>query len=151
MERCETDLEELCQEVWDQVQQVHPGKHIAFTTHLEEDSQTLLIDSHRVKQVFRNILENAVAVLPVQGGTIEVTAESLVVDGLLWIGIALQDNGPGMNAEQQRRVFEPFFTTKTQGTGLGMAIVRRIMEAHGGTASVGSSARGARIILRFPK
>ncbi len=151
LERCETDLDELCQEVWDQVQQVHHDRQITFTTQLDEDARTILLDSHRVKQVFRNILENAVAVLPAQDGTIEVTAESLMDDGKPWIGMAIQDNGPGMNAEQQRRVFEPFFTTKTRGTGLGMAIVRRIMEAHGGTASVGSPTRGARIILRFPK
>ena len=151
LERCQTDIEALCQEAWDQVQQVHPDKQIAFTTHLDEDARHLPIDSHRVKQVFRNILENAIAALPAQGGTIEVTAESLMDDGKLWVGIAIQDNGPGMNAEQQRRVFEPFFTTKTHGTGLGLAIVRRIMEAHGGTACVGSPERGARIILRFPK
>ena len=151
LERCETDLEEVCREAWDQVQQVHHDKQIAFTTHLDEDARSILIDRHRVQQVFRNILENAIAVLPVTGGTIEVTAEFLIDDGLPWIGIAIQDNGPGMNSEQQSRVFEPFYTTKTSGTGLGMAIVRRIMEAHGGTASVGTPAQGARIILRLPK
>ncbi len=151
LERCQTNLEAICQEVWDQVQQVHHDKQIQFNTQMDEDARTILIDSHRVKQVFRNILENAVAVLPDQGGIIEVTAETLIDDGKLWIGIAIQDNGPGMNDEQKRRVFEPFFTTKTRGTGLGMAIVRRIMEAHGGAASVGSPERGARIVLRFPK
>ncbi len=151
LERHETNLEEVCQEVWDQVQQIHRDKQITFTTHLDQAARTIHVDSHRVLQVFRNILENAIAVLPEQGGTIDVASEIVTDDGTAWVEVAIQDNGPGMNAEQQRRVFEPFYTTKTRGTGLGMAIVRRIMQAHGGTASVGSPARGAQIILRFPK
>ena len=151
LERVEVDLVEVWQEVWGQVLQVHRDKHITFTVQLEPESRPASIDPFRMRQVFRNILENSVAVLPEHGGTIAVTGETWTDDGAAWVALSIQDNGPGMNDEQQRRVFEPFYTTQTRGTGLGMAIVRRIMEAHGGTASVGDAVRGARILLRFPQ
>ena len=151
LERVDVDLIEVWQEVWGQVQQVHRDKHIAFRVELEPEAQSASIDPYRMKQVFRNILENSIAVLPQHGGTITVTADTGTDDRTAWIELSIQDNGPGMNDEQQRRVFEPFYTTNTRGTGLGMAIVRRIMEAHGGTAAVGESECGARIILRLPQ
>ena len=64
----------------------------------------------------------------------------------------MRDNGPGLSSEQRRRIFEPFFTTKTKGTGLGMAIAQRIVEAHGGQIAVGTPpGRGAEIQLLLPR
>jgi signal transduction histidine kinase len=73
---------------------------------------------------------------------------------MLWVSIA--DDGPGLNAEQARRIFEPFFTTRMRGTGLGMAISRRIIEAHGGTISARSvngaqQASGTEVVLELPR
>lgn len=65
---------------------------------------------------------------------------------------AIRDNGPGLTLEQETRLFEPFYTTKTHGTGLGMAISRRIVEAHGGWIAVGrDAASGAEIVVVLPK
>ena len=64
----------------------------------------------------------------------------------------MRDHGPGLGPEQKQRLFEPFFTTKTKGTGLGMAITKRIVEAHGGQIAVGEGAGpGAEIILILPR
>ncbi|MBI1830904.1 MAG: PAS domain S-box protein [Planctomycetes bacterium] len=83
------------------------------------------------------------------GGRITCTRTEL--NGQPAIRISCQDNGPGLNAEQRQRIFEPFFTTKTKGTGLGMAIAKRIIEAHGGRIGVGSAAaRGAEIFIVLP-
>ena len=147
----EMDLTEVCQEVWSQVQQVHRDKHITFTLPTTQQLPHVRIDRYRIQQVFRNILENAVAVLPNHGGVIDITSGIVEEGDRTWVEVAVQDNGPGMGDEQRARIFEPFYTTKTRGTGLGMAIVRRIMDAHGGSATVGSPERGARIILRFLK
>ena len=62
------------------------------------------------------------------------------------------DDGPGLRSEVVQRLFEPFFTTKQKGTGLGMAIVQRILLAHGGTvAASNGSAGGAEIALLLPR
>jgi hypothetical protein len=64
----------------------------------------------------------------------------------------VRDNGPGLTAEQRQRIFEPFFTTKTKGTGLGMAIAQRILEAHGSRIAIGPPpGPGAEIQLLLPR
>jgi signal transduction histidine kinase len=68
------------------------------------------------------------------------------------IRVSLRDNGPGFDTSSREHVFEAFFTTKTKGTGLGMAIARRIVEAHGGTIAIGDSPQpGAEIVLTIPR
>ena len=62
--------------------------------------------------------------------------------------VTFLDNGPGLGPEQRQRLFEPFYTTKPHGTGLGMVIARRIVEAHGGEIKVGKETLpGAEIIV----
>jgi signal transduction histidine kinase len=64
--------------------------------------------------------------------------------------VSVRDNGPGLTAEQRRLIFEPFYTTKARGMGLGMAIAKRIVEAHGGRIEVGAGP-GAEIVLTLPR
>ena len=151
LESSDVDLEEIWHETWAYAQQEHRRKHVTLQVTCHEGARTAHIDPHRAKQVFRNILENALAVLPDHGGVIDITARQVVEDEKAWIEISFMDNGPGLTDEQKARIFEPFYTTKTRGTGLGMAIVRRIMEAHSGTTLTGSPELGAEIILRFPQ
>ena len=67
------------------------------------------------------------------------------------VEIHIGDNGPGIPDDIKDRIFEPFFTTRGTGTGLGLAVVRAVMEGHRGVASVESTpGHGARFILRFP-
>jgi signal transduction histidine kinase len=110
------------------------------------------VDHFRLEQVFRNILENALAACkdPVQ---ITITgAEKTSLAGKAALRLCVRDNGPGLTPEQRQRIFEPFYTTKTKGTGLGMAIAKRIIEAHGGQIAVGpGSGRGAEIVLTLPR
>jgi signal transduction histidine kinase len=117
-----------------------------------EGNQTISceVDIHRMEQVFRNILENAIHAC---GETGVITIRSSITE---WQGepagrIAVQDDGAGMTPEIAQQVFEPFFTTKQKGTGLGMAIVNRIMTAHAGFVSAGIlTPRGAEIVLMVP-
>jgi signal transduction histidine kinase len=65
--------------------------------------------------------------------------------------LEVEDTGPGIPAEIRKRIFEPFFTTKATGTGLGLAVVKRIVDGHGGEISVSSGPGGGTIVqLRFP-
>lgn len=109
------------------------------------------LDQFRLEQVFRNIFENSLAACsdPVR---IEVMCAESEVAGRAAVCVLVRDNGPGLNAEQIQRIFEPFFTTKTKGTGLGMAIAKRIIEAHGGRISAGAPpGPGAQIRIELPR
>jgi signal transduction histidine kinase len=64
--------------------------------------------------------------------------------------IAIRDSGTGIPPEALSRIFQPFFTTKATGTGLGLAVVRRIVEGHGGAVAVGRPASGAEFLVRLP-
>jgi signal transduction histidine kinase len=109
------------------------------------------VDPLRLEQVFRNILENALAACS-DPAVINVRfANATGADGKA-MEISIHDNGPGMNTEQCERIFQPFFTTKSRGCGLGMAITRRIVEAHGGQVSVAPSSKsGTEILITIPR
>ena len=94
----------------------------------------LSADPHQLKQVFLNLLMNAVHAMP-EGGTVTVDAEKQAKIAR----IRVCDTGIGMSAEVLKRIFEPFYTTRREGTGLGLAIVRKIVEQHGGTIEASST------------
>lgn len=109
------------------------------------------LDPFRLVQVFRNIFENALAAGtdPVE---VRIQCVSTLLDQSDALRVSIRDNGPGLTAEQADRIFEPFYTTKARGTGLGMAICRRIVEAHGGRITVGPpGVPGAEILLTLPR
>ncbi len=93
----------------------------------------MLADGEKLRQAFLNILINALQATP-SGGRVIVSARR-VDDCAL---ISFRDSGAGIPAENLERIFEPFFTTKTDGTGLGLAVTRKIIEAHGGNLRVTS-------------
>jgi signal transduction histidine kinase len=109
------------------------------------------VDHFRLEQVFRNMFENSLAACrgPVR---ITIACAGADLDGRPALRVAVRDNGPGLAPEARQRVFEPFFTTKTKGTGLGMAIAKRIVDAHGGQIAVGNGAGpGAEIVMTLPR
>jgi signal transduction histidine kinase len=108
------------------------------------------VDRHAIAQVFRNVLENAIVACREPGEIVIRVGES-VLNGAPAVSISFRDNGPGLNAEQRNRIFDPFYTTKTQGTGLGMAIAKRIVDSHGGRIEVGSPPGGAEIVIVLPR
>lgn len=110
------------------------SRDIAFELAGIDSVPPLSADPHQLKQVFLNLLMNAVHAMP-NGGTVTVNAEK---DGKL-ARIRVCDTGIGMSAEVLQRIFEPFYTTRREGTGLGLAIVRKIVEHHGGSIEVSST------------
>jgi signal transduction histidine kinase len=116
------------------------------------DPVTALVDPDQLRQVIWNLLSNAaqaVAALPREreGGAIRVRCaasnEGAVVE--------VEDDGVGMTAEELDQLFIPFFTTRAHGTGLGLATVHRIVEAHGGAVRVASErGKGSRFTVVLP-
>jgi len=103
-------------------------------------------DGDLICQVLLGLLANAAEAAP-SGG--EVALAAAAADGA--VEIAVTDSGPGVPPELRGRIFEPFFTTRPRGTGLGLAVARHIVEAHGGRLDVGERAGGgARFTLRLP-
>lgn len=113
-----------------------------------EEARTVTGDRTLLRQLFSNLLRNsAEAARNGQRTKVEVSAE--VVRGELRLGI--QDDGCGIPPDKLSRIFIPFFTTKPQGTGLGLALVHRIVTQHGGSISVSSDSSGTTFILQFPQ
>lgn len=144
-ERC--DLAELWRRVWSHLEVARAEKSVLLVEELDGVRPVCVVDRHRMEQVFRNILENAIEACP-DPGEVHVQCAELTLNGAPALQIALCDNGPGLTAEQLQRAFEPFFSTKKKGTGLGMAIAKRLVEAHGGRIELSNSGRGGGAVVR---
>ena len=130
---------------------MRPTQEVRFREQTETQDLVCDIDRFAIGQVFRNILENALCVVP-NPGEIVVCATDALLDQKPAIAVSFRDNGPGLGPEQRERIFEPFYTTKTKGTGLGMAIARRIVQSHDGTIELGNSHdRGAEVVVTLPR
>src|SRR5262245_12629815 len=110
---------------------------------------TLLADGDKLRQVFANILDNALDALAQvpEGRRIDLFLEN----GSRKATVRIRDNGCGIATDRIDRIFNPFFTTKEQGTGLGMAIAKKTVEAHEGTIDVVSQpGGGAEFVVTLP-
>ena len=107
----------------------------------------LKADDVQVTRIFDNIVNNAIQAMP-EGGTL--TVKTAVEDDH-WISIAISDTGIGIPADQLEKLFEPLYTTKAKGIGLGLSIVKTLVERHNGRITVQSEKnRGTMVTVRFP-
>ncbi len=104
-------------------------------------------DRDQIRQIIYNVAKNAVRAMP-EGGTLTVQGR----EDAAWYSIKFRDTGRGMSVEELARVFTPFSTAFDGGTGLGMAIVRRIVEDHGGAIDVESRpGEGTTVTILLPR
>jgi len=116
--------------------------HKEFATHVPE----IQADPGLLYQAFSNILMNAMQAMP-EGGSIyiEVSARANVLT------IIFADEGKGIPDEVLKKIWEPFFTTKEKGSGLGLPIVKKIVEGHGGNVGIGNGReKGAQVTVTLP-
>ena len=122
---------------------------IAVVRDYADDLPVVVGSGGELNQVWTNLLDNAAdAVHDAGGGRITVAVSTSNGE----VVVAVEDDGPGIPDDVQSRLFEPFFTTKTvgQGTGLGLDIARRIVEAHRGTLGFASEPGRTRFTVRLP-
>jgi signal transduction histidine kinase len=140
-------LAQIWRQTWENLAVARQGRDAVLTEHTNGIDLHCQVDAFRLDQVFRNIFENSLVAC--RGEVrIDVTCTAATLAGQPAVMVSVRDNGPGLSAEQRRRIFEPFFTTRTKGTGLGMAIAKRIVEAHGGQIAVGDDVvQGTEILI----
>jgi len=113
----------------------------------------LVADAEKLRRVLINLLGNALDALEasdVEKPYLEVSAGLNLAGTEAWVRV--RDNGPGIAPADRERIFSPFFTTKDDGTGLGLALSRKLIEAHGGVLEVQSEPGwGSEFVLRLPR
>lgn len=111
------------------------------------DELAITGDGEKLRQAFLNIVINALQATPRNG---KVSVSALCTGN--HCEISFHDSGPGIAADVIEHIFEPFFTTKPDGTGLGLAVAKKIVEAHGGTLTVESKeGNGTAVVVRLPR
>lgn len=144
--RVPCSIRRLIEETWSNLEHEWRDRQARLAFEFADDLKCSL-DRQMMEQVFRNVLENSLAACR---DPVEITVRlGSSVGPEHPLQLSLKDNGPGLTLDQKRRIFEPFFTTKTKGTGLGMTLSKRIVEAHGGTIRVGDGP-GAEIVVELP-
>lgn len=140
----EVQINELLKEII-QEYTMQQKDNLIIETSLNKPVPLVLADSEKMKEVFRNLISNAIAATS-NGGTIRVTSTHTFDR----VTVTVEDWGSGISPEIRQKIFEPFFTTKQSGTGLGLAIAKKNIEAHRGTITVESEGWGTKFTVTIP-
>ncbi len=133
-------LEPLCED-----------RGVQVVRRIPADLPPVLADGHQIKQVLMNLCLNAIQAMP-EGGTLSLAAQAGDQDGRPGVELAVRDTGPGVPEAIRPQLFEPFVTTKSEGSGLGLAVSRSIIERHRGRIWLGrQAAPGAAFHVWLPR
>jgi two-component system OmpR family sensor kinase len=157
IERVPVNLDTLLQAIYEKFQPIAQQAQVTLRLQLGTLPE-IQGDGDRLSQVFTNLVDNAIKFTPPGGA---VTLSSQVADD--FVSLSIEDGGPGIPAGERERVFERFYQTdksrredRTRGVGLGLAIAREIIQAHGGSISIhdpstiNSSANGSVFVVKIP-
>lgn len=149
-----TDCDAVCHEALDLVATAAAAKRVHLHYEGFATAAVLELDPLRLRQILINLLTNAIKFTP-EGGDVWLEAETGRADGRL--ALRVRDNGIGISGEDQQRLFQPFvqldnsLSRSHSGTGLGLALVRRLAEAHGGEAVLESrKGEGTTVTVLLP-
>jgi len=139
----ETDLKRLIENL---VLKSHAPKNIKVFSQVNDDSKKIVADADLLTRILGNLVSNAVQAMP-KGGKLSIHAYR---DGGDYV-IAIKDTGVGIPEEVKGKLFTPLFSTKAKGQGFGLAVVRRMTEALGGTVTFESQeGNGTTFVVRLP-
>jgi PAS domain S-box-containing protein len=142
------DIKEILREMTALFRTEAVGHSIKIRSELHEDKLQVLADRVQLQQVFMNLMLNAIEAMKSNGGELRISCR-LTPDSQLIVSIS--DSGVGLPAENPEQIFDAFHTTKPQGTGMGLAITRSIVEAHGGRVwATANSGAGATFHFTLP-
>jgi two-component system sensor histidine kinase HydH len=147
MHRQKTPIQNIIQHTLRMIETQAREKEIMLQADLPADIPAAGIDPDRMKQVFLNLYLNALGAME-DGGMLSVALAELPGER---IRIEIRDTGVGIAPEDLGRIFDPYFTTKPSGAGLGLAIVQKIVDAHGGEIQVESTpGQGTTVTILLP-
>lgn len=118
---------------------------VTVLNQVDEHLPPIAMDRPRLRQVFENLVDNAIQHSP-PGESVTISASELIQSGQKWIECRVEDRGAGFLPYDLPHVFEPFFTRRENGTGLGLSIVQRIVEEHQGHVTAGNRDGGGAVI-----
>lgn len=157
--RVETDLVKLLNTSLELVADKIGEKHANVRKDYSEETMTGLWDEDELRQVFVNLFGNALDASG-DGAVLAIATERVAQNNIMgttsnghqtFARITITDRGSGMDEKTRARIFEPFFTTKKRGTGLGLAVVKKIIDQHEGHISVASRQQeGTRFAIELP-
>jgi len=127
------------------LQPIAAQKQVRITTDCDPDC-FVVADHELLHRMLLNLVLNAIRETPTDG---EVCLSGLVAGRDILIGV--EDSGPGIQEERLARIFDPMFSTSREGCGLGLPIVKRIVESHDGTIAVSSSPKGTKFSISLPQ
>ena len=144
------DINQIIREVIALGQSEVQRNHVALETQLSDDMPLVFADRIQLQQVMLNLMMNAIEAMT-QAATPRELLISSGADDSKGVVVVVRDSGPGLDSKSLERLFEPFYTTKPQGMGMGLAICRSMIEAHGGRLWATSNRdRGAAFHFSLP-
>jgi len=145
------NLAEAWRQAWTSLHVARTDRDARLIEVIDDVDLSCEFDAFRIEQVFRNLFENSLSASS-DPAEITVSCQNTDKNGVHAVAISVRDNGPGLTEEIRSHVFEAFHTTKAKGTGLGMAIAKRLLEAHQGIiAVVDDCCEGAEFVITLPR
>lgn len=139
-------IEDVLKDALSLMKQEIQNRSIDVSVSIKTPIPRIRLDRDQIKQAFFNLIKNALQAMP-DGGEIDITVSS----SDQYVGICFKDTGTGIKQEDFARIFEPYQTTKADGSGLGLMIVQRIVQDHGGQIEVASRAeQGTSFTILLP-
>ena len=146
LKRSKVKLNDLSREAVELAQPLANRAQVSLKMDLDLSAHALMLDGPRVHQVLLNLISNAVQASP-EGE--EVWVRTRTDNGVVFLEVS--DRGCGIKPEDRAKVFQPFFSTKETGTGLGLAVSKKIIETHGGRICFYPNCpKGTTFAVRFP-
>ncbi len=141
------DLNQVILEVLALMEEAIREKGISLENRLDPNLPPVEADANQLKQVLLNLIKNALEATEDQGTMLVSTGTR---GAQVWFSV--QDTGKGMSEDVQEKIFHPFYTTKDKGTGLGLAVINKIVTDHHGTITVDSvTGSGSTFTVRLPQ
>jgi signal transduction histidine kinase len=140
------NLNRIVQETLEVLDEKLKSSNIQLKTKFSKDIKEVELDPQRIKQVLFNLIANAIEAMP-KGGKLTITTQKKKNS----VGLEIEDSGKGIPKEEMEKLFVPFYTTKPQGSGLGLAVSKKIIADHKGTIKLQSQINtGTRFTIVLP-